>query len=184
MNDSEIFVTKLRRILHPALAASLPLIVAACSTNPFLVTEVNCPAVSVVANTGTLSFFEGEERNAGDLTMNASISGVDTSCRQGEEGTELIVRFNIIGTRGPAMGEGARSIPLNYFVVLMRDNYQITGKQVYDVSLNFQAGETTAGSRETIRQVFDDISVARRYDYELLVGFQLTSDQLAYNILR
>ena len=166
-----------------ASVISTSLFLAACgNVNPFIVDVINCPAVAVVGNTGSLTVFRGDSRDAKDVIMSATISGIQTDCDQGDVEIDRKVSFNIIATRGPAMTEN--TIVVQYFVALLRDNFQITAKEIYQTTLRFRPGENRAGTRETILQTFDDVAIARRYDYELLIGFQLSSDELAYNVLR
>ena len=157
------------------------LIVAACAKNPFIVTQSNCPAASVVANAGTLVHFEGEGRDVEDILFEADISAIQTTCEQ-DDGIYHEVSFAIMAKRMP--GADITAVRLPYFVVLMRDNNLITAKRVYEATIEFAPGSDTAGVKETLVQTFDDLDIARRYDYELLIGFQLTPDQVAFNLLR
>lgn len=163
------------------ILAGLTLFLVGCAKNPFMVIQSNCPAASVVANAGTLVHFEGEDRNQGDVVFEATITGIQVECQQ-DEGIYHEVNFAIIARRAPGADVSAVRVP--YFVVLMRDNNLITAKKVYEATIEFTPGLDTAGVRETIVQTFEDVDIARRYDYELLIGFQLTPDQVAYNVLR
>jgi len=168
-----------KRIIKFLSIAIISLVVVSCRDNPFIITQINCPAVAIVSNTGNLFSFKGEGRDNTDIAYSATISGVNTDCLQGE-GVYETFSFNITVRRGPQM-EG-REIVLPYFVVLMRDNNLITAKQVYEAKIRFEANQEIATVRETIVQAFEDVEVARRYDYELLIGFQLTPDELAFNV--
>ena len=163
------------------IAVCLALVVTACSSNPFMVTTSNCPAVAVLANSGTLTRFAGAERNADDVAFNASITGINTKCDEGKDVT-LDMTFAIVASRGPAFQGGTVRVP--YFVALMRDNHLITAKKIYEAELTFSEGSDRAAVREHVIQHFEDVAIARRYDYELIIGFQLTPDEITYNVLR
>ncbi len=175
---------KSTRIGNLVVLAILASGVASCAVNPFSFVQINCPAVAVVSNTGTETRFEGETRNSGDVAFNATISNVVTSCVQLEEEQTLTLTtsFSVYVSKGPAYSGGDVTLP--YFVVLMRDNNLITAKRIYDANIHFGRGDGVAGVRETIVQTFDNIDAGRRYDYELLIGFQLSADELSYNVLR
>jgi len=158
----------------------LSLIAVSCNKNPFVVTQINCPAVAIVSNTGNLFRFASDDRNQEDVLFSANISAINTECLQGE-GVIETVEFNISVRRGPQLGSEEVIIP--YFVALMRDNNLITAKRIYEVKVRFAQGEDFVTIRETIVQAFEEVDIARRYDYELLVGFQLTADELAFNVL-
>ncbi len=156
------------------------MIAVSCAKNPFIVTQINCPAVAIVSNTGTLVRFASDERNQEDIKFSANISGVNSECLQGD-GVIETVGFNISVRRGPQMG--AEEVTIPYFVALMRDNNLITAKKIYEVKVRFGQNEDLVTIRETIVQAFEEVNIARRYDYELLVGFQLSADELAFNVL-
>lgn len=169
------------RAFPAAAVMLLAFTVASCQKNPFEVTESNCPAVSVVSNVGSMTRFVGAGRNAEDVAFNASITGINVNCAQGE-GVDMEISFAIVARRGPAMAENSVTLP--YFIILMRDNHLITVKQLHEANLRFAEGADRAAVRETVVQRFEDAAPARRYDYELLIGFQLTPDEVIYNALR
>lgn len=164
-----------------AILIGLTALLSACTKNPFLVTTSHCPAVAIVSNTGNLTRFAGEDRNASDVVFNASISSISVDCEEGS-GIYANIGLSIIATGGPANTESSVSLP--YFVALMRDNNLITSKKIYESRLNFNGAQGRAGSRESVVVRFDDIEVSRRYDYEVLIGFQLSPDEVIYNVLR
>lgn len=170
-----------RNVARHVFVMLLALTAVACQRNPFEVIESNCPAVSVVSNVGSITRFAGAGRNAKDVAFNASITGIHVDCTQGDS-VDMEVSFAIVARRGPAMTEDSVTLP--YFVILLRDNHLVTVKKVYETTVRFNRGADRAAVRETVSQHFEDSAPARRYDYELLIGFQLTPDEVIYNALR
>ena len=170
-----------------AAVLALPAALAACANqNPLEVTVSRCPALAVAGHTGTLTRFAGGERDVDDVAFNAIITDLKIDCRQGESVAGRVT-FNLVATRGPALASPAlasQDITLPYFVAILRDNNQVVTKKVFETTLRFDPGQERAGTREVIVHRLPDITRARRYDYELLVGFQLSPDELAYNVLR
>jgi hypothetical protein len=164
-----------------AVAGLLAVGLAGCADNPFEVVQINCPAVAIVSNTGTVTHFQGDGRNMDDVLYNATISSLNSSCQQ-EGSIRFDVAFHINAEAGPKFKDD--SITLPYYVVLLRDNHLITAKKVYQTTLYFSPGATHAAKTETIVQTFDNIDIASRYDYELLIGFQLSPEEVSYNALR
>ena len=164
-----------------AVAGLLVGALAGCASDPFHIVQINCPAVAIVSNTGSVTHFEGETRNTDDVVYDATISAVRSSCQQ-TENIRFDVAFSINAEAGPKF-EGD-SIILPYYVLLLRDNHLITAKQVYQTTLHFAPGSKHASTTESIVQTFDNLDIARRYDYELLIGFQLSPEDVAYNALR
>jgi hypothetical protein len=155
---------------------------ASCAKNPLIVTRINCPATAVTAGASILSKFKGDNRNAEDLMYNATISHIERICVQDGETVTATVKFMLMVQQGPAFEGSEVTVP--YFTALIRDNNLITAKRQFDTTVRFASNETSAGSVETIVQHFKDIEIARRYDYELLIGFQLSADEVTYNLTR
>ena len=162
------------------LASALMLFVAACNRNPLEVTISRCLAVAVVGDVGTLTQFQGSGRTTEDVVFTASIRDVQSSCDEGDS-VESEVVFTIGAQGGPALADSEVTIP--YFAAVLKDNSQIITKRVYDVTLRFDS-EGKAVSREVLTQFVPTIEQARRYNYELLIGFQLDPKDAVFNIVR
>ncbi len=153
---------------------------ASCASNPLEVTISRCPAVAVVGDTGTLTRFNGDGRTDEDVIYTASISDIAVSCEEGESVTSAIGFYVSAHSDGRLVNQ---VITLPYFVAVMKDNSEIVTKRIYDVTLDFDQNGY-AVSREVLNQLIPTIDQARRYNYELLIGFQLSPDDVAYNMER
>ena len=206
-----------------ALAALLPLALAACSSDGELtatgvtVTRSACPAVAIPAATGDITLFSPENsRDANAIDVVAHITNVRSTCDESGENIVSTVNFEIRGQRRDA-GE-AREVVLPYFAAVVQGGTNVVSKSTSRVGLRFEAGQlraTTTGTasgqvlrsaaslpddirRQVTRErkpgdadaAIDPLSdpavrdAVRRASFELLVGFQLTQDQLAYNATR
>ncbi|HEX6375956.1 MAG TPA: hypothetical protein VFZ91_09555 [Allosphingosinicella sp.] len=207
-----------------AVAALIPLSLAACSTPTGTVTESGvvsirsaCPAVAIPAATGDVTLFNPEgSRDARAIDVVANITNLRSTCDESGDQIVTNVTFDVQAQRRD--GRGAREVVLPYFVVALQGGTQVQSKSVSRVGLRFADGElraATSGSAsgqvsraavtlpEDIRRQITrerkpgDASAAidpmadpavreavRRASFEILVGFQLTQDQLAYNATR
>jgi predicted small lipoprotein YifL len=157
------------------------LFLAACGNrNPLEVTVSRCPAVAVVGDAGTLTRFEGDSRNVEDVAFTASILDVRMTCEEAED-VRAQVTFDIGAQQGDAFR--GRSVTVPYFVVVLKDNSQIVSKRVFDVTLRFDSNGN-ASSHEVVTQHIPTIEQARRYNYEVLLGFQLTAQDAVFNMER
>lgn len=175
-----IDLSHLRRPLTAALVLGA-LLLGACNKNPLQVTLSRCPAVAVVANTGSLTQFTGEGRDIEDIALTAHMTHLRNDCDQTDEVNSLI-SFDVVATRGPAAAQDSFSLP--YYVIVLQDNHRIISKKVFEATVDFDPGADRAGVREVVRQYLPDVNRARRYDYEVLIGFHLTPEDAAYNALR
>lgn len=159
----------------------LVFLLAACGNrNPLEVTVSRCPAVAVVGDVGTLTKFRGEGRNVKDVAFTASIQEVRMDCVEAED-INAQVSFSIGAQAGEAFSGGSVTVP--YFVLVLKDNSQIVSKKIFDVTLSFDRNGN-AISREVVAQHIPTIEQSRRYNYEVLLGFQLSAQDAVYNMER
>lgn len=207
-----------------ALAALIPLGLAACSTPRGTITDTGivavrsaCPAVAIPASTGDITLFNPEgSRDASAIDVVANITNLRSTCD--ETGDNIVTRLTFDVHAQRRDGRGAREVVLPYFVVAVQGGTQVQSKSVSRVGLSFADGALRASSRGsatgsvtraavtlpaavtaqiTRRRKPGDPSAAidpmadpavreavRRATFEMLVGFQLTQEQLAYNATR
>jgi len=158
----------------------LALTLVACNNNPLEVTISRCPAVAVVGDTGTLTRFNGEGRTADDVMFTATISDVEVSCSEGDSVSSAVSMYIAAESDGKIVND---SVTLPYFVAVLKDNSEVVTKRIFDVTLRFDENGY-AVSREVLSQFIPTIEQARRYNYEFLIGFQLSIDDVAFNMER
>jgi hypothetical protein len=207
-----------------ALAALIPLGLAACSTPNGQITDTGitatrsaCPAVAIPASTGDVTLFNPEgSRDSRAIDVVANITNLRSTCDESGDAIVTRVTFDVQAQRRD--GRGAREVVLPYFVVSVQGGTQVQSKSVSRVGLRFADGALRASSpgsatgqvtraavtlpadvreRITRRRKPGDPSAAidpmadplvreavRKASFEMLVGFQLTEEQLAYNATR
>ncbi len=158
----------------------LALTLVACNNNPLEVTISRCPAVAVVGDTGTLTRFNGDGRTADDVMFTATISDVEVSCSEGDSVSSAVSLYIAAESDGKIVND---TVTLPYFVAILKDNSEVVTKRIFDVTLRFD-GNGYAVSREVLSQYIPTIEQARRYNYEFLIGFQLSIDDVAFNMER
>ncbi|HYG47451.1 MAG TPA: hypothetical protein VD846_05850 [Allosphingosinicella sp.] len=207
-----------------ALAALIPVSLAACSTPNGQITDTGitatrsaCPAVAIPAATGDITLFNPEgSRDASAIDVVANITNLRSTCDESGDNIVTRVTFDVHAQRRD--GRGAREVVLPYFIVAVQGGTNVQAKSTSRVGLRFADGALRASTsaqatgsvtraavtlpadiREQItrRRKPGDPSAAidpladpavreavRRASFEMLVGFQLTQDQLAYNATR
>jgi hypothetical protein len=135
-----------------------------------------CPNLAVQEGTSRVTVFAaGAEGDAGAAIAAARVTGVAGSCRMipGEFGLRITVRASFEATGGAAYDGGPVVLP--YYVAIV-DGTQVVEKQLYTITLNPGAGGT-AVMPPVIVETPDFRATAKE---EILVGFQLSPEQLAY----
>ena len=141
----------------------------------------NCPQVNVVEELSTVSEFS-DANNPGtyNLISASRITKAKDTCEFNGKTATVDIKLVFDGKTGPkAFGTNSYSYP--FFVAITAPNGNILAKEVFSAPLNYRPGDTSTTHSESLRQI---IPIANEVDgpkYKILIGFQLTQEQLAYN---
>lgn len=173
-------------VTHVAFAALVAGFVAGCSSEPKKVPS--CPAVSVLNGADSLTrFAPGPGRDLLDVNLQADIADVVAGCddkeeRDGEPVARVAVAPVIVASRGPANREPTQR--LVYFVSIVDANQQILKKDLYDVTVDFADNRNRVVIRDDDPPIIVEVPNADGIGargFRVLVGFQLTPEELSYN---
>ncbi|WP_233350387.1 hypothetical protein [Henriciella barbarensis] len=167
------------------LAAGLML--AACGSNPLtraLDSRQNagpCPPVAALYDASRIVEFSGDTNSFHEITYTGEITGVDLVCRYlDDQPMRAEVEIDFAFGKGPQADSNRHTY--RYWVAVTRRSSKVLAKQYFTVDANF-AGNTIDGRREVVQ----DILVPRADEtisgsnFEVIVGFDLTDEQLAFN---
>ena len=176
----------MRRLAILALALSALTGLAGCRSGIGEVFDTRknagpCPSGASLADTARIVEFIGEKETYDQITYTGEVVGVKVFCRYVEDDPLLAeVEIDFAFGKGP-QGE-ARQHDYPYFVAVTRRNSRVLAKQHFMTEANFRSGPVS-GRREVVSGIVipradNTISGA---NFEILVGFDLTPEQLAYN---
>jgi hypothetical protein len=134
-----------------------------------------CPHLGLLADTNRLTEFDGST----NVQFNATIGGEASQCVVKDRIVHLRLKFKVTGTLADNAKRDTRKVP--YFVAVMQGS-QVLAKQVYSVDVPFSGNARTVSVEERVNRV--DIPIGQGWasdDYEVMLGFQLTHDQVDYN---
>ena len=162
------------------LATGLIGLLAGCDTL-FPGPQGPCPTVSIVSDAARLTQYrEGAGRDLTDVRYRAEISNVQFNCRYQRDGRLMAaLAIDIVATRGPAAEGGSGNFP--FFVAIADSRQNILAKEVFDSVIEFERRQRRVGVREEIDQELSLAGDDSGANYEVLVGFQLTAEQLEQN---
>ena len=111
-----------------------------------------CPTVGVPAATGDVTLFDpaGTEK-ADAIDVVAEMTNVRSTCGDQGDQIQTDVTFDVQARR--TRTEGARDVPLRYFIVLVRGGSAVVAKRVGTVTVHFDAGQArgqVSGSATTL----------------------------------
>lgn len=140
-----------------------------------------CPRAFALYEASRTVQFNGREayKNVG---FTAEMNGVRSLCRYfSDSPIDANVEIDMAFGRGPS-AQGATHT-YNYFVAVTRKNIAVMEKQYFPITVTFPPGVTQMQATEDIAQII--IPRAKEgtsgANFEIIVGFELTPEQLAFN---
>ena len=196
------FSHALRRSAALAAALSVTLFLAGCSTDDegYATTGIGsmlgfgstteeggtatypCPHVGVLDQADRITAFNGQGEDITDVEVRAELNKVVTKCEYNIDDSTISfdIAFNGVAEIGP--GARSRTVNLPVFVAVTRRFGKLVKKQQLTLPVTFAPGQTKVSFMKTLEN--NVIPYGQGADgriYYVLVGFQLTKDQLAYN---
>lgn len=141
-----------------------------------------CPSALSLYDAHRVVEFTGDEVVYGNIGYTGEILAVRSLCSYyGERPILANLEIDMGFGRGPA-AVGTENT-YDYFVAITRRDRAVIHKESFPVRVRFREGEDRVFMTETI----DAISIPRAtpdtsgQNFEILVGFELTEEQIAYN---
>jgi len=146
-----------------------------------------CPDVVVLGDATRLTrFAEGGGRDLLDVDFDARIDNVSVGCELIEEDDETIMMVAVAPIvtveRGPANRD--REARFDYFISVLDPQQAILNKQTFGIAVRFPGNRSRLTFRDDAPPVTVDLPLAggRTPDvFELVVGFQLSAEELTFN---
>ena len=164
----------MKQFLAPLLAVASLSVLAGCGGGT--ASLLPCPQVAVLQQAQTLaSFLPGRSDVAAQITT-AQITGVAGSCTLEKQQHLLEVKFQagFLASKGPASNGAPLTLP--YFVAITEGD-NVIAKTDYTIALAFDGNASTA--QAVSKPIRIKLSSDRdSSDVQILVGFELTPDQL------
>jgi hypothetical protein len=139
-----------------------------------------CPSVGVVPQLSRVSRFQGDSTSFNNLTYRGTLDNVKSSCSFTLTSVFITASVNLLAERGPNGADGVQNF--DYFAVVTDDFGTVLTKRNFSAPLTFAPGQNRAGSAESLIESIPLIEPKQGVHYHVLVGFQLSAQERAYNI--
>jgi hypothetical protein len=157
------------------------LLASACGTDEVTQVDYTCPRVVVLADAASATVFaQGAPQTAENRVYKARIANTYAQC----ETTKTEIQANLtLGFKidaGPAPAPGAQTV--NYFVATTEVDARVLGKDVRAFNVVLPPGVPMVEAQVRVEGLHIPISEGNTSrNYEIVVGFQLTPEQVQYN---
>jgi hypothetical protein len=138
-----------------------------------------CPAAAALVDAGSLTVMSP---GSSQPLYRVDIAKVGTACDYDADSNQIVARIavNFVASRPAGGGSAQYAVP--YFVGLSQSGTTIVDKKLYSAQFAFAPGQLTTSFNDRIGSyVIVPAADKKSTDYEMLIGLQLTRDQLDYN---
>lgn len=166
-----------------------PLSLTACGlfgsdSDPLPEAPKPCPSIAVLNGTDRVTKFNGQGTDLTDVLLRAEFNKAALQCEYDEDDGQISVNLAFDGYAEIGAAAASREAVLDVFVTVTRiDNGDvIVSKQLDTVPVTFEpVSPQLRFYKEIEGLILPYTDRVDGEDYQILVGFQLTGDELAYN---
>ncbi len=142
--------------------------------------QYDCPTTAAVGDARVQSKFRpGPGRDLTDVQYQVRLIDVTSECRYDSKGVDVRTRAGFALELGPANPD--RNAAYQFFVAITDPSNEIVAKRIFTTPIKFP---TNVGYVEHIEDLEQRIPLPKggaAADYKIIVGLQLTEDELEYN---
>ncbi|UUX48718.1 hypothetical protein NUH88_15040 [Nisaea acidiphila] len=170
---------RLRSVTRAALSLALLALVAACSSDDG--PPPGCPRTDFVTDLDHVTVFtDGAVGDLTDVRFDARFGSLSAVCNFDSDALAMDIGFQVVATRGPANRDNKADV--TYFLAIADETGAVIAKEVFEASLPFKGNlrrvAITDEFEPTIPYPANRLTLN---NYRVMIGFQLTQEQLAYN---
>lgn len=144
-----------------------------------------CPQVELVSDLSSLSDFSNPNKPVEkNLISRVDLKSAQSTCQLASKSVivDLTLLFNgTLGKKGRQKASDKPFFSYPFFIAVTAPNGKIMAKEIFAASLTYSANENKHTYFEKLRQIIPIKNKAHANRYKVLIGFQVTPDQLAYN---
>ncbi len=144
-----------------------------------------CPKIEIVNDLSTISdFADPRKQNNKNLTSRVVITSAESTCELSSKTATVDLKLIFDGTLGPKGRARKTDKPFfsyPFFVAVTTPSGKILAKEIFAASMTYNANEDTHTYYENMRQIIPIKNKKQARFYNVLIGFQVTPDQLKYN---
>jgi len=139
-----------------------------------------CPRVGVLKDAARMiTFAPGEGRELNDVAYDTELSEPQVTCRYDKGKVKSHIEFTADMWAGRAASLGLATF--RYFVAVTELNTAVVTKEYFTVEADFSKSSRDFKTLEVEDIVIDYKKLGRPDLYEILIGWDLTPEQLQYN---
>ncbi len=144
-----------------------------------------CPPVSARQDlTHLVEFYNPTKPSDSTKVSEATITGVKNTCRVENDSILMQIDLSLTGKTGPkarVKSTDKPSFAYPYFVAVTDEQGNVVSKEIFAVTLSYDSNQKELSLTESVFQNMPFPDSTSGQHFNVIVGFQLTNEQLAYN---
>lgn len=144
-----------------------------------------CPQVEIVDDLSSISDFSNpRHQNKKNLISRVDLKSAESACNLSDKTAivDLKLLFNgHLGPKGRLKETEKPFFSYPFFIAVTTPSGKIIAKEIFAASITYTAQEDEHTYFENLRQIIPIRNKDQANNYRLLIGFQVTPDQLTYN---
>lgn len=147
--------------------------------------ENECPTVEIVDDLSSISDFQDpNQQSENNLVSRVGINSAESTCKLSAKSAIVDLKIIFDGNLGPKGRKKQSDKPFfsyPFFVAVTTPSGKILAKEIFAASITYNENEEKHSYFENLRQIIPIKSKKQARLYNVLIGFQVTPDQLQYN---
>lgn len=167
-----------------AAAAAMALLISACSSKPKEEAKLPpaCPVMGVLADAALLRIYrEGSGRAPADIAYEVEFMRANLlECELKDGKMTSAIRYEAVARTGPAAAGSSVKFP--YFITVLGPDDKLISKAMHEHQAKFRSSQPVTRFAQEVKKI--EIIPPEGKDgegYEILIGFQLSREQLESN---
>ena len=144
-----------------------------------------CPQVEIVNDLSSISDFSSPKHQKKEyLISRVDLKSAESTCKLSSKTAIVDLKLLFNGKLGPKGRNKTSEKPFfsyPFFVAVTTPSGKIMAKEIFAASITYTAKENEHTYFENLRQIIPIKNKNQANNYHILIGFQVTPDQLAYN---
>lgn len=145
----------------------------------------SCPQVKGLADLASITqFADSSVTTPETMISDTKLEKVNSKCTVAGNSVAIELELNFSGTLGPVGVkdlDGQANYTYPYFLSVISPDGKILSKDVFALSMVYENGQITYHKQDKLRQVIPLMTGQNASQFQIMIGFQLSEAELAYN---
>ena len=145
----------------------------------------DCPTIKSLKDLISISQFSDATIPVPEQLISVTkLDKMNAACKISQNSVSIELSLDFSGTLGPAGVKelnGQANYTYPYFLSVVTPDGKIMSKDVFALSMVYENGQITYHRQDTLRQVIPLMAGQEANKFQIIVGFPLSENELAYN---